>query len=141
MAPTPGDIPKKGNDKGEDLKHEEAAHETADNLRQDGLYKPKDTVQRAAADVPAEAPTKAPTEKWDPATISASTETLRTMIANIQKKYFEPDHSGSSVMERMALNAPALYNSVAANFSTELAEPFKQTSGSIQQLMNKFREV
>jgi hypothetical protein len=127
MAGKPGDAPLNGSDKNENLKNDEVQQEAAVNLSQDA-FKPNDIAQPRLEATP---------EKWDAKTIEASTEALNKMIADMRKKYFEPDHTGKSLMQRMEQNAPDLYDSVAASFTTDLVEPFKQTRGGIEQLMKK----
>lgn len=124
VAGNSGDMPLRGNDNNEDLSMREAHQSAADHLRQDA-FNPSEMVQKL----------ETAAERFDPKVV----ETSMAYLNNLMKKYFEPDHTGTSVMDRLKNGAPELYTDVAARYSTELVEPFKQTGDQINQLLRKLQ--
>jgi hypothetical protein len=130
MAGKPGDVPHNGSDKNETFKNEETRAEAAESLRQDA-FKPSDIVQQKA---------EAPVERWDAKKIADTTEMLNKMIAGIQDKYFKPDASGTSIIDRMAQHAPELAQLASASYTRELVDPAKQVGADIKDTLEKMKK-
>jgi len=123
-----GDATPKGNDEVQDVNNN-AAEAAASNLSAEAFTRPTEVS----------ANTDKGTEKWDPKAFEQTAKSLTEAIAAIEAKYFKPDQSGTSIMERMKTNAPDLHREVSAQFTTQLVAPSEQTISGIRGLMKKLQ--
>lgn len=124
-----GDATPKSNDDVQDVNNNSAEADASNRLLADSGFSRPDVA----------ASTDKGAEKWDPKQFEATAKSLTEAIAAIEAKYFKPDTSGTSIMDRMKQGAPDLYATASAQFSQELVAPSEQSIAGIRGLMKKLQ--